>query len=303
MTLSKPFIVGAYASMPDLHQQRAYYALLAQESWINGLEIPFPGPLADDPTGLAEVIAAHWDTCTVTAVPGTMAAISERPDFGLASPFSEGRAAAVDFTRHIATSIAQLHDALGREVVAKVELQSAPREVGTADDFAESLNEIAQLDWSGAVPVIEHCDRYIPEQPAEKGFLSLEDEIEVAHATGIDVQINWGRSAIEGRSAQTPLEHVRRVRDAGVLAGVFFSGAGPDETIYGHSWIDGHMPATSDEPASIMTVDHIREVTRAAEEGPQTASYFGAKICVPPSASLSERVGLIKTIYQAVAEA
>lgn len=303
MMPSKPFIVGAYASLPAPGEQRAYYALLAEEPWINGLEIPFPGPLADDPAGFAELMAPHWNTCTVTAVPGTMAAISERPDFGLASPFSEGRTAAVEFTRTIATSIAQLHDALGREVVAKVELQSAPREVGTADSFAQSLNEIAQFDWSGAVPVIEHCDRYIPEQRPEKGFLSLEDEIEVAHDTGIDVQINWGRSAIEGRSAQTPLEHVHRVRDAGVLAGVFFSGAGPDETIYGHSWIDGHMPAASDEPASLMTVDHIREVTRAALEEPHAASYFGSKICVPPSASLGERIELIKTIYRAVAEA
>ncbi|MDO5720223.1 MAG: DUF4862 family protein [Actinomycetaceae bacterium] len=301
--MSIPFIVGAYASMPKVPEQRAYYTLLAQEPWISGLEIPFPGPLSDDPASFAEVIAPHWNTCTVTAVPGTMAAISQQPDFGLASPFSEGRAAAVQFTRAIATSIAQLHDALGREVVAKVELQSAPREVGTADDFAQSLVEIAQFDWSGAVPVIEHCDQYIPEQPPEKGFLSLEDEIEVAQATGFDIQINWGRSAIEGRSARTPLDHVISVRDAGVLAGVFFSGAGPKETIYGHPWVDGHMPATSDEPASIMTVDHIQEVTRATLEEPGAASYCGAKICVPPSASLSERIGFIKTIYRAVAGA
>lgn len=297
---TRPFIVGAYASLPKAPEQRAYYTLLANQPWINGLEIPYPGLLATDPVALSEVIAPNWDTCTVTAIPGTMQTLLHQTDFGLASPFEEGRQEAIRFTRSIANSVAQLHEACGRAVVTRVQLHSAPCEVGQPDALEASLSEISQFDWSGAVPVIEHCDAFVSEQTPEKGFLCLEDEIDVAQATGVKIHINWGRSAIEGRSATTPLEHVINARDCGVLAGVFFSGAGPVETIYGYPWIDGHLPATPDEPSSLMTEDTIAQVVREALNGADAGSYFGAKICVPQTSSLNERISMIKTIYQIV---
>lgn len=44
-----PFVVGAYASLPEgKPAQEKYYTALAATPWINGIEIPFPGDLAQD---------------------------------------------------------------------------------------------------------------------------------------------------------------------------------------------------------------------------------------------------------------
>ena len=43
-----PFIIGAYASHPASELQEDYYKLLAQQPWINGLEMPYPGQIATD---------------------------------------------------------------------------------------------------------------------------------------------------------------------------------------------------------------------------------------------------------------
>jgi len=101
--------------------------------------------------------------------------------------------------------------------------------------------------WCGATLVIEHCDKYIPEQNPEKGFLSLESEIDVVSEAGIGIHLIWGRSAVEGRSADTAYERVLEAGKRGVLDGIIFSGAGPEVTQYGYPWIDGHLPAQADE--------------------------------------------------------
>ena len=61
-------------------------------------------------------------------------------------------------------------------------------------------------DWSGATLVVEHCDKYIPEQNPEKGFLSLESEIDIVAEVGIGIHLNWGRSVVKGRCAQAAIE-------------------------------------------------------------------------------------------------
>ena len=67
-----PFIIGAYASHPAPELQEDYYKLLAQQPWINGLEMPYPGQIATDNELLAGLLAANWDFNTITAIPGTM---------------------------------------------------------------------------------------------------------------------------------------------------------------------------------------------------------------------------------------
>ena len=67
-----PFIIGAYASHPAPELQEEYYKLLAQQPWINGLEMPYPGQIATDNELLAGLLAANWDFNTITAIPGTM---------------------------------------------------------------------------------------------------------------------------------------------------------------------------------------------------------------------------------------
>ena len=73
---------------------------------------------------------------------------------------------------------------------------------------------------------VEHCDSVAGPAPQQKGYLTLDDELEALQKAGeqFALTVNWGRSAIEGRSAGTPVEHVARARAAGRLGGVMFSG-------------------------------------------------------------------------------
>ena len=64
--------------------------------------------------------------------------------------------------------------------------------------------------------------------------------------------------------------------------GIVFSGAGPEETQYGYSWIDGHLPAQADEPTSLMDAEQIGRCAQAAIAG--GVEYLGAKVCVPKDA-------------------
>ncbi|EEJ52864.1 DUF4862 family protein [Mobiluncus mulieris] len=292
-----PFVVGAYASLPAPEMQADYYRLLAETPWVSGIEIPYPGVLASNPGDIAAVIAPHWHTNTITAIPGTMQNVGKNPHFGLASPNEAGRQAAVNFTREIRDAVARLAELTGRAVITKVQLHSAPTREADAAAFRRSLDQLCEWDWNGAQPVVEHCDRYLPTQAPEKGFLALEAEIAICRELGLGVHLNWGRSVVEGRSTQTAFDHIKACAEAGVLAGLMFSGAGPAETQYGYAWIDGHLPASSDEPASLLAPHEIARCAAAAQTG--GTKYLGAKICVPPTATLPQRVAMLENIYRA----
>ena len=178
-----------------------------------------------------------------------------------------------------------------------MQLHSAPTRLANADAFKRSLEDVLGWDWCGATLVVEHCDAYIPEQNPEKGFLSLADEIDIVAEVGVGIHLNWGRSAVEGRSAETAFEHVREAGERGVLDGIVFSGAGPEETQYGYSWIDGHLPAQADEPTSLMDAEQIGRCAQAAIAG--GVEYLGAKVCVPKDASLDQRLAMLTGIYRA----
>ncbi len=292
------FVVGAYASQPaDQEGQRAYHALLAETPWVTGVELPYPGALADDPTFVAGLLAEHWVDTTVTVIPGTMQTLARDPRFGLASPHDGGRADALTHARTVRDRVADLADITGRRAVARVQVHSAPTALASESAFAASLAELLTWDWSSAELVVEHCDADSTSHTAEKGFLPLDAELRVATAAGVGVHLNWGRSAVEGRSAETPHEHIVAAAAAGVLRGVLFSGAGPEATPYGPAWIDGHLPASVDEPASLMTPARIAECAAAARAG--GARYLGAKICVPPEATLPERVAMLGAVRAA----
>ena len=295
--MAVPFIVGAYASLPAPESEADYYALLAEQPWVSGVEIPYPGQLADHGGVLASRLAPHWDFNTVTAIPGTMQNVWKDGGFGLASPDGAGRQAAIEFTRALNRDLGQLCERAGRPLVARVQLHSAPTRRAQADAFKRSLEELEAWDWCGAALVVEHCDRFIPEQTPEKGFLSLESEIDIVGGLGIGIHINWGRSAVEGRGADTAYEHVREAGGRGVLDGVVFSGAGPEETQYGYAWIDGHLPAQADEPASLMSDTEIGRCARAALGS--GCHYLGAKVCVPKDATLEERLAMLARIHRA----
>jgi len=118
----------------------------------------------------------------------------------------------------------------------------------------------------------------------------------VKAATGkeIGITINWGRSAIETRSAEGVAEHIKAAKEAGVLSGLMFSGASGNESEYG-VWRDSHMPPQAQsadgagEPASLMTAENMKECVELA--GPESLLYLGAKLGIRPrTAPLEDRM-------------
>ena len=96
-----------------------------------------------------------------------------------------------------------------------------------ASALARSLETITGWDWDGAQILLEHVDAKVPGHAPAKGFLSLEDELDVISENSLPmgILINWGRSAIELRDAAHVIDHVAMARQAGVLKGLIFSGA------------------------------------------------------------------------------
>lgn len=296
------FVVGAYASLPHRRDdQRKYYELLGEQSWVDAIEIPYPGDLADptDRAWYADALPPVWCRNVITAIPGTMQAVGRDPAFGLASPDDDGRHAAIEFVRGINDGIADLAERRGANDVAFVELHSAPTGRADADAMRRSLDELTAWDWHGTRLVIEHCDRFVDGRKPEKGFLPIDAEIELCRQTGVGLTVNWGRSCVEGRDANLPLAHVTATAQAGVLTGLMFSGAGPDVTQYGYAWIDGHLPMNPDEPTSLMDADHIRACVAAAMTC-ESLEYIGVKVCVPGDSELHERVGYLERTHRAV---
>jgi hypothetical protein len=191
-----------------------------------------------------------------------------------------------------------------------------------------SLDELALLAEQhelGAALVVEHCDARLPEQPPAKGYLALDAEIEAvrdarirangragaasaaaetgrAAAPTFGQAVNWGRSAIEGRSAETPLAHLAALDRAGTLAGLMFSGAPSTAGALGAAWDDLHNPLADDDPSSLLTEHEIRRSLSAI--GPDAASallYLGAKVQDPTdSDDLARRLDPLRAVLTAV---
>ena len=272
---------------------------------LAGLELPFTGRLhAHDDAWLIAQLRPDW-RFLLTPLPGTMNRLKEDPNFGLASADADGRRRALDFAETARRAVERLNAHLGREAVAAVEVHSAPRLGGGArsslESFAGSLTELRGRDWGGAELLVEHCDAPIPGRAPDKGFLRLEDECAAlklsSGATPARVLINWGRSAIETRSADGPLAHVRRARQAGLLAGLFFSGAAPADPDYGERR-DAHAPFSTSRPSSILTP----AAAKAALKEAGTLVYAGLKIQPLPAAlGVPERLAMIRDGLDALA--
>lgn len=291
-----PFVVGAYAGIPaDRAGREQFYAALP--SWVTGLEIPFRGSLDADPAWLAGQVARFGDS-VVTLIPGTMGRIAEDPTFGLASGDVAGRAAALAYVGEALAAIERLHADAGVRVVRWVEVHSAPTDAADAGAFVRSLGELAPaLEAAGIGLVIEHCDAAAGVGPGEKRFLSLADELRAAAETGARLTLNWGRSVLETHDPASAREHVAAAAAAGLLAGVMFSGTGPEATAYGTPWADVHLPLSTDEPASLMTPARVAECIAAAGGREE---YRGVKIQAPAEASVPERIAMIGRIRAAM---
>lgn len=299
------FLVGAYASLPDGRDaQKDYYELLGAQPWISGAEMPYPGDLVEEEsrTWLARTLQSSWRRNSVTAIPGTMKHLLEDAAFGLASPDEGGRQRALDFIERLRLSVVDFAQLRGANDIAYVEVHTAPAKIADIGALRRSLDDLATREWAGARLLVEHCDRYIDGRKPEKGFLPIESEIEACRETGVSMVVNWGRSCVEGRDARTSLEHVRIAASAGVLTGLMFSGAGPVATQYGYEWIDGHLPMNPDEPTSLMGAAQIDECAAAALAS-DACEFLGAKVCVPETGSLKQRLSFLEHIHSAASAA
>lgn len=294
------YYVGAYASSPctsgwDPELEASYYEALKASDKIKGLEHPFLGETlhAQDDEWFLSNIDPNWNF-VFTCVPGTMAAIGKTPEFGIASDDDAGRAQALAFMEKARAAIAKLNAHAGRQVVQAIEIQTAPNRSKASSSVASltaTLETMLGWDWQGARIVIEHCDTYIEGQVPAKGFLTLADEIAAVEAVNkklgadVGIVINWGRSVIEARSESGAIEHINQAKNAGVLAGVMFSGVSDQDTPYG-TWADTHMPAAPSANAtigaegSLMSEAQIQQCLQAA--GGKDLPVIGVKIGIRP---------------------
>ncbi|HEY5249148.1 MAG TPA: DUF4862 family protein, partial [Dermatophilaceae bacterium] len=97
--------------------------------------------------------------------------------------------------------------------------------------------------------------------------------------------INWGRSAIEGRSAHTAIEHVQAAAEAGVLGAVIFSGASGVGTPWGPAWSDSHIPMRGEAPALAASSGSLlgRQEIASTLQAAGNLSLMGVKVSVRPT--------------------
>ena len=300
-----PFVVGAYPMLPPDDEDRrgaaALYAALADLGWVDGIELPFREALDAPEPWLAEQLAGRFTQCVITAIPGTMGRAGADPAFGLASPDDDGRSQALAYTRTLLEAVDRLHEAVGQQVVTRVELHSAPHHQACAKAFHASLSELAEDFASRSLGmIVEHCDAEGGVGPSEKAFLPLSQEIVACRDTPALITVNWGRSVIETHDPATPEHHVRELIEAGLLGGVMISGAGPEKTQWAWAWADAHLPLAEHEPTSWLTPERVAATMRAAGSA---QIYEGLKINTPATASLEEKLAWVGRVREAMLSA
>lgn len=289
------YIIGAYPCAPSFHQrseeeEKEFWRQLSETPDIRGLEQPCLEnfhPLGDQ--WLLRHTPESWQF-VVTAVMETMRRRSENNGFGLASSDEEQRKACVAYYRHLFNKI----NSLPANKVLALEIQAAPLATNpnvmqATDAFARSLKEIANWDWPCKL-VLEHCDAMTSPAP-RKGFLPLENVLDVIADYDISVCINWARSAIEGRNTTLPLTHALMAKQAGKLGALMFSGT----TLNGEygEWQDLHAPFVPFCPQSLMTTKHVSELFNVAE--PSTLQFSGIKLLeIHATADVHHRIEILR---------
>jgi hypothetical protein len=306
----KAIIAGYTAAPSDPQAREGYYNRLVSVPGADGLEFGWTTATPPDLAGALDQLPREWSV-TLNDITATFQASVASPRSGLASPDAEGRAAAVALAGQLAAFVRGVNDRTGRPVVAAVEIHSAPgfsNRVLQPDQaaFSESLAELAGLDWDGAEVLVEHCDAFLDGQPPAKGFLRLDQEIAALAAvagSGIGLSLNWGRSAIELRTADRVIEHVESALQSGSLRAVTFSGAAATPTAYGPAWADSHLPFADPgdpayaDPSSLMTRERVREVLDRL--GQWDGAFVAVKTNWPPDrADPAERAASVAANFE-----
>jgi|CXWL01.1.fsa_nt_gi hypothetical protein len=290
--------VAAYACSAslDVSAETALYNGLA-DLGVAGLEQPFFGSLhRRDDAWLLDRLRPDW-TFVFTLLPGVMDRLKDDPRFGLASADKDGRSRALDFAESARRTIEHLNGYLGRRAVIAVQLHSAPRLTNarsSVEAFADSLSQLRGRDWMDAALLVEHCDAVVSGRSPDKGFMNLEDELSAvklsAGKTPIKFSINWGRSALETRSVQGPIDHIRRAVKGGQLGALFFSGVAAEHPDYG-AWKDSHVPFSTSCPASLLTPAAVKAALAAAAHCP----IYGLKLqTLPHTLDVPQRLAVIR---------
>lgn len=317
------FHVAAYSMSPcgqkwDPRLESEFMEGLKSLPFVAGLEIPHYDKLDRwDEENLFRHAHPDW-AHVVTVLPSVSGALRTNPKFGLASRDESGRKAAIESVRVANASVRRANDRWGRRAVRAMMVHSSPTGgttdgTGGVDAFAASLTEIAGWNWDGAEIVIEHCDAAIPGQAWQKGFLTVEEEIAASdlanrrQPTRIRHALNWGRSAIEGHSRETPARHTALLLSGDRLAGMVFSGAGGSDTPWG-VWQDTHMPhaPTSYAPAGVdgaLLTEREMEAFFAQTKGADL-SFLGVKIAARPlDTPVLTRLELLRSVLTIAATA
>jgi len=298
------YIVGAYPCAPSFHQheeqaETEFWHELADVPHIRGIEQPcleHLHPYGDE--WLLRHTPGKWQI-VVTAVMETMRQRAGNGGFGLASADEPQRLACVAYYHRLQQKINAINSCQPGKIIA-LEMQSAPQAGNTSvsqatDAFARSIQEIARWEWSCAL-VLEHCDAM--DRPASrKGFLPLANELDVLAGYDISLCINWARSAIEGRSAETPVSHAHSVAGAGKLGAIMFSGT----TLSGDygEWQDLHAPFAPFCPQSLMTSAHAGALFQVAQH--HSLLFSGIKLLeIDKNASVAHRVDILRNGIQAL---
>lgn len=303
---TRPYL-GAYAMAPkDPALAPAFWAAVA-ELPVAGLEVPLPGEGAGPAP--AWVTARPDVGLLVTCIPTVMARLGEHRAYGLASTDDDARGRALADLRR-ARDLAEDQAAVGGAPVVAIEVQSAPGpRAGSPDALARSLEEVLGWDLVGARLLVEHCDALLGGQDPAKGFLTLEDELAVLRSVGDEparpgLSINWGRSAIEGRSAGRALQHLHAATEAGLLGALVLSGATGAVTAWGAAWADAHIPPRGPAPALAASAESLlgpEELAAALGAAPADC-LVAVKVAVRPAdADVATRIAVARAVLTMVA--
>jgi hypothetical protein len=305
------YLCGAYTSAPSLHRgdrdcETQFYERLKTCKRIGGLEIPFWGD-ACHPFGnkfFRSCLSKNWKN-SLTCVPCSVAAQRRDPKIGLASTDENSRKVALEMHKRAHETFLEFNDYFGTNIFRSIQVTSAPPQKvnhASVSAFAKSLEQIIGWEWAGARVMIEHCDRFRPDEQFEKGYLSLEEEISAAKrldSGGIGFVINTGRSAIEGRNIGRIGEHLESVCQIGFPVGLIFSGTSRFENSFG-PWKDLHMPFgcfnTSKFPyeQSILTKGAVDKICADLSPFLEFVEFYGFKL-MPISQNyitIDERIGV-----------
>ena len=296
------FYAAAYAAAAGLDEksEAALYAGLGDMN-LDGLEQPFFKDSRLHPRDdgwLLGQLRPDW-SLVLTLLPGTMGLLAEDRHFGLASLDEGGRKRALDFAESARRALEHLYKYFGRKVVRAVEVHSAPKLSGSGatssvEALAESLSALRARDWSGATLLLEHCDAAVPARAPDKGFLRIEDDalaVKLSRGpTPAALSINWGRSALETRSLEGPIQHLGRATQSELLGALFFSGVTPKHPLYG-DWKDSHAPFSTTTPESWLTP----RAARAALEAAPGCPIVGLKLqALPGDLPVEKRLAMIQ---------